>query len=79
MACEQRNPPPHAALVDSLLQQNNHLHRPCRANHTQQRIFKDDMVVSHKIHNIHVISAEFWFHFWNSDQHPLPVVVNFSL
>lgn len=63
----KETPPPHAALVYSLLQQNNHLHRLCRANHTQQRIFKDDMVVSHKTHNTHVISAELWLRFWNSD------------
>lgn len=69
MVREQRTPPPphHAALVYPLLQQNNHLHRPCRASLTQRRIFKDDMVVSPKTHNTHVISAELWLLFWNSD------------
>lgn len=35
--------------VDSLLQLNNDLHQPCRANHGQQHIFEDDMVATNKI------------------------------
>lgn len=34
--------------VNSLLHLNNDLHPPCRANHSQQRIFEDDMVASRK-------------------------------
>lgn len=34
--------------VNSLLHLNNDLHPPCRTNHSQQRIFEDDMVASHE-------------------------------
>lgn len=54
------------SVAPTLLQQNNDLHPPCRTNHTQQHIFKDDMVASHKTHNTHIISAEFWLLFWDS-------------
>lgn len=47
--------------VNSLLQRNDDLHPPCGTNHSQQQIFVDDMVASHKTNDTHMILSKISF------------------